>query len=223
MHAQATIDPSLQNETTMHFDHFAYAGRDLDALVERFERLSGVRPQFGGRHPGRGTMNALASLGGEVYLELLALDPSQSGGQGPKGRGIAKLTQPCLFFYMLKSSRLDDARDTMRRHGIAAELSDASRQTPDGGTLRWRLLVPADDNPFGSMTPNCIDWLDSVHPATTSIAGCSFASFEMGHPEPEPLRALLADLGAEVTVHRADRPFMRLAIRTPNGPLLLTG
>jgi len=62
-----------------------------------------------------------------------------------------------------------------------------------------------------------------VHPATTSIAGCSFASFEMGHPEPEPLRALLADLGAEVTVHRADRPFMRLAIRTPNGPLLLTG
>ncbi|HEX6017231.1 MAG TPA: VOC family protein [Burkholderiaceae bacterium] len=206
----------------MRFDHFAYAGRDLDVLIERFERLSGVRPRLGGRHPGRGTMNALASLGGEVYLELLALDPSQSG-QGDTSRRIDLLTQPCLFFYMLRGSRLEDARDTMRRHGIEADLFDASRQTPDGGMLRWRLLVPKADNPFGMMTPNCIDWLDSVHPATTSIAGCSFEAFEMGHPEPDKLRALLADLGADIKLHRADRPFMRLAIGTPKGPLLLTG
>jgi len=206
----------------MRFDHFAYAGRDLDVLIERFERLSGVRARPGGRHPGRGTMNALASLGGEVYLELLALDPSQSG-QGDTGRRIDALAQPCLFFYMLRGNRLEDARDAMRRHGIEADLFDASRQTPDGGTLRWRLLVPKADNAFGTMTPNCIDWLDSVHPATTSIAGCTFEAFEMGHPEPEKLRALLADLGADITLHRADRPFMRLAIRTPKGPLLLTG
>lgn len=205
----------------MRFDHFAYAGRDLDVLIERFERLSGVRPRPGGRHPGRGTMNALASLGGEVYLELLALDPSQNG-QGDTGRRIETLAQPCLFFYMLRGSRLEDARDTMRRHGIEADLFDASRQTPDGRMLRWRLLVPKADNPCGMLTPNCIDWLDSVHPATTSIAGCTFEAFELGHPEPEKLRALLADLGAEITLHRADRPFMRLAIRTPKGPLLLT-
>lgn len=205
----------------MHLDHFAYAGRDLDVLIQRIERLAGVRPLFGGRHPGRGTMNALASLGGEVYLELLALDPSQSG-QGDMSRRIDSLAQPGLFFYMLRGSRLEDARETLRRHGIEADLFDASRQTPDAGVLRWQLLVPKPDNAYGMMIPNCIDWLDSVHPASTSIAGCTFEAFEMGHPEPERLRALLADLGADIALHRADRPFMRLAIHTPKGPLLLT-
>ena len=82
--------------------------------------------------------------------------------------------------------------------------------------------MPKVDNPFGLMAPNCIDWLDSVHPAATSIGGCTFESFEMGHPEPGPLRALFDDIGAHITLHRADRPFLRLSIVTPKGPLLLT-
>ena len=205
---------------TLRFDHFIYAGRDLDAMIERFAALTGVTPRKGGRHPGLGTMNGLCSLGGDVYFELLSVDRSQKL-EGTMGGRIDALPDPRLFFYMLKGQSLETVRDVMLRHGITADLFDASREIPGGGVLRWRLLVP-HDHPLWPMVPNCIDWLDSVHPATTSVPGCTYRSFEMGHPEADTLRALFKDLDADITVHRSDRPFMRLSIDTPKGPLLLT-
>jgi Glyoxalase-like domain len=166
-------------------------------------------------------MNALASLGADVYLELLAVDPSQPPGNS-WGARINALPFPRVFAYMLKCRELEAVRKTLLQHGITTDLFDASRQTTDGRTLRWRLLVP-HDNPLSDFVPKCIDWLDTVHPATTSVPGCGFESFEMGHPQAEGLRALLRDLGAELAVERADRPYFKLRIRTPKGPLVLTG
>ncbi len=203
----------------MYFDHFAYAARDLDALSAHFEGLTGVTPRAGGRHPGLGTRNALAGLSPQVYLELMATDPTQAlvGNMGEK---VYALTEPRLLFYMLTGRPLEQVRDALQAHGIGCHLFDASRQTPDGGTLRWRLLL-AHDNPYGMLIPNAIDWLDSVHPASFAVPGCTFDSFEIGHPQPDKLNAVLADLHAGFSAQRADRAYMRLRILTPQGPLLL--
>ena len=206
---------------SLRLDHFIYAGRELDPMMATFASLTGVTPAKGGRHPGLGTMNALASLGADVYFELLAIDPSQSLDNN-MGARINALPYPRLFAYMLKGRELEAVRKTMLEHGISADLFDASRDTPDGKTIRWRLLVP-HDNPLGDFVPKCIDWLDSVHPATTSVPGCSFESFEMGHPQAQRLSSLLTALGANLSVEYADRPYFRLRIRTPKGPLVLTG
>ena len=206
---------------SLELDHVIYAGRDLEPMMGEFARLTGMTPAMGGRHPGLGTMNALASLGTNVYFELLAVDPSQPPGDN-WGARIDALPFPRLFGYMLRSRELEAVRKTLLRHGIGADLFDASRDTPEGKTLRWRLLVP-HDNPLGDFVPKCIDWLDTVHPATTTVPGCTFESFEMGHPRAEVLRSLLRALGAELAVEYADRPYFRLLIRTPKGPLVLTG
>lgn len=211
---------------TLRLDHVIYGGRDLPALMERFHALTGVAARIGGRHPGRGTMNALASLGSEVYLELLALDPSQSPKAGDMGERISAMATPRLFAYMLKCGDLEAAQQVLLKHGISAELYAAARDMPDGRTLRWRLLVPHHDpvsNPFGDFVPKLIDWQDSVHPATTSVPGCSLDAFELGHPQAPQLRALLQALGAELTVERADSPYFRLRAQTPNGAVVLTG
>lgn len=204
------------------FDHFIYGGPDLDALRRTFASLTGVESTPGGRHPGMGTRNALASLGHAVYLELLAVDPQQPPG-GKMGERVQAFAAPQLFAYMLKSGGAEPeaAQQVLARHGIASDLFDASRTTPDGKVLRWRLLVPRD-NPFGDYTPKFIDWLDTPHPAHAAAGGCRFESFAIGHPRAGDLAALLRELDAPLPVQYADRAYMQLKIGTPRGSLVLS-
>jgi hypothetical protein len=208
---------------SLRLDHFISGGRDLDAMIADFTRRTGVAPGRGGRHPGLGTHNALVSLGSDVYFELLAVDPTQRASRaGTMGGRIDAFEAPRLFAYMVKSEGLERQRDVLARHGIGADLFDASRDTPDGRTLRWRLLVP-HDNPFGDFVPKFIDWLDTVHPATTSTPGCAFERFDLGHPQALRLDELLRELDAGVWVEQADAPRMRLSMQTPRGRVEFTG
>jgi len=64
-------------EPSAQIDHIILGVADLDQGIETFEQLTGVRPVYGGRHP-VGTHNALVSLGGRTYLEIIAVQPGAS-------------------------------------------------------------------------------------------------------------------------------------------------
>lgn len=201
-------------------DHFMWAVADLDAGIAAFERLSGVRPGIGGVHPGRGTRNALASLGPDIYLEIIAPDPAQPLAGTPGGE-LQRLERPCVHAFVAGSRDLPAVQKSYAAHGVKADLLDGGRRTPEGGFVRWKILIPAP-NEFGSFAPLFIDWLDSRHPGATSVPGCTLTGFDGGHPDVEKVGALWRALGLLVPLVRADHPFLNADLATPRGLLRLT-
>src|SRR5262245_41617877 len=77
----------------MQIDHLILGIGDLEHGVAEVEQNTGVRPGCGRGHPGRGTHNALASLGDGQYLEILA--PTKTAPSSPaidEFRRIERLT-----------------------------------------------------------------------------------------------------------------------------------
>ena len=205
----------------MQFDHFLFGGRDLATMSSDFERQTQVKPLFGGHHPGLGTHNALAKLGEGCYFELLAVDPAQT--QGAMGDYLRTFEAPRLFAYMLRAADLERLQAVLAEHGIASDLNASSRTKPDGEVLRWRLLMPRFDNPWGHYVPKFIEWDNCTHPSAASPAGCELVSFELTHTRHDALAGLLRALGAPVAVHPGAQDAMRLSLRTPAGPVLIEG
>ena len=85
-------------------DHIIYFVPDLKSAFDQFEANWGVRPQFGGQHPGRGSHNALLSLSNNSYLEIIAPDPTQPTPPQPRSFGMDMLTEAKLVTWAVTST-----------------------------------------------------------------------------------------------------------------------
>jgi hypothetical protein len=204
-------------------DHLLLGTSDLESTVAWFQTRSGVKPAFGGVHPGRGTRNALVSLGAGHYLEIIAPDPAQSAFNFQID--LKKLSAPALVNWAVTSDDLDAAAaaavaSTYPVYGP----NEGSRMRPDGSRLLWRtlgVLAPFRDEAADPM-PFLIQWGRGVtHPSVDSPAGCRLLSFELRHPQPDRLREALARFGIEAVVAEAGRPGLTARIDTPRGQVTL--
>jgi hypothetical protein len=204
----------------VRIDHVLIGARDLDegrALVE--ERL-GLPTVIGGRHTDWGTHNALASLGPDVYLEVIAPDPE---GPGASILGLATLDRPRPVSVAV---RTDDPEAMVAAAGAGGldlgRVLAGSRQTPDGDTLRWRITDPGADR-LGGVVPFGLDWGDTPHPARSlEDHGLRVVEIVAHHPEPDRVTRALTALGLDVRVEAADAPRLEVAFDGPSGEVRLT-
>src|SRR5262249_47311486 len=149
-------------------DHILLGVSDLDQGIAWMEERSGVRAVFGGVHPGRGTRNALLSLGPRRYLEIIAPDPAQkvisSSVRSRRGQ-LEGLASPRLVAWAVHTDDVDALVNKARAAGIKMESPhEGGRTRPDGRVLRWRVAGFSDDH--DGLLPFFIEWnRDSLHPS----------------------------------------------------------
>jgi len=208
---------------TKAVDHLLLGVPDLDRGISWVYQKTGVKAVVGGSHPGRGTRNALLSLGGRQYLEIIAPDPAQTtfGFQ----IDLRKLSAPRLVNWAAASMDLDAlaTRATAAGQRVMGP-RDGSRVTPAGATLKWRSLAVEHD--LGSADvdpiPFFIQWAaDTTHPSATSPKGCELQSFAIEHPKPEAILSLLKAIGIDATVTTGPSPKLKATVRTMEGTLRL--
>lgn len=204
----------------MKLDHFAYASASLEKGMTDFEDWTGVRPGPGGSHPGKGTRNALVSLGPGLYLALDAPDPAQQL-VGNNGAWMAKLEGYFLFLFAVATNDIDRARAVLSDHGVTTKLVSGERCTGDGRLVAWDFLDGADES-FGIALPHVMRWKTGDHPSAESPAGCRFAGFTVRHPDPARVRALYTALGLDgVEVSHGTEVSLGLAIKGLRGEIML--
>jgi len=202
-------------------DHLIVAARDLERAVDWTEERLGVRPYPGGRHPGIGTRNALLSLGNDVYVEVVGVDPDQPEPPRPRWFGLDEIEEPRLVTWCARTPDLDEATARAEAAGVAlGGVQEGSRERTDGAMLRWRVTDPWASR-AGGVVPFLIDWLDSPHPGAGEGLGWRVASLHGVHPEPGPVQASLDALGLPVTVEGGASPGLRAVLETPSGSIEL--
>ncbi len=201
-------------------DHIILGCNDLDRGIELVEEKTGVRPAIGGVHPGRGTRNALLSLGERRYLEVIAPDPAQH--EIVHFPQIRAMTDPRLIGWAVHPPDIAAVANQLRENKIAFQgPDDGSRKRPDGHVLTWKTINLADDR--HGLLPFFIEWsTDSVHPSKDAPARCRLEYFEIMSADPDELSAALKRIGLDLPVQRSDKARLRALISGPKGDLGLS-
>jgi hypothetical protein len=185
-------------------DHLVYATPDLEATCRELESRFGVRASAGGQHAGRGTHNALISIGAKAYLEIIAPDPLQPEIR-PVWFGVDQLTAPKLITWAV---RIDDPESFVKEISPNANVGavrSGSRKTPEGVTLSWRLTEPQLVQGVG-LIPFLIEWNSRQHPADSAITGPRLVDLRIEHPEPALIRKQLSSLRLTVAIEQGSSP-----------------
>ena len=200
-------------------DHVVVAIRSLPEGTAAFERLAGVKPVAGGKHPNRGTENALVSLGGGTYLEIIA--PQAGAELSALDQPMRDLTELTVIGWAVGVSSAEEARARLIKAGTTpSPITGGSRVTPPGAKLEW--------DTFGLLTPEIpvapffIHWKEaSAHPSSTSPRGCTLTKLAVQDPSGADLSRVLTALGVgDVTVTSAPAA-IRVALSCPKGPVTL--
>ena len=117
-------------------DHLIYAAPTLAEGMDAIERLLGIRPVLGGRHPHFGTHNALLSLGPSTYLEVVAPDPELQAPAGGRFLQESYGASSQLATWSLREENIEDMASKALNQGLDLGAGQAgSRQKPDGTLL----------------------------------------------------------------------------------------
>lgn len=218
--AEETTSPE-EVEISHHIDHVIVAINNLDSGIAKFERLTGITPVVGGEHPGRGTHNALVSLGNNTYLEIIAPRQNLDSAEYSLSEYLLVYDELTPTGWAINTSEPSESREIVANSGFSTtDLREGGRIKPDGTELSWTTFGIVDEL---SGKPFFIKWGEgSAHPSTTSPAGVSLKGLTITSPNADKLSALMKGLGLDILTEEGAF-VMSLELETPDGNVSIVG
>jgi hypothetical protein len=202
-------------------DHLVYATADLERGMWEIEQLTGIAPVLGGRHPGRGTRNALIALGADSYLEIVGPDDDQIPPSTGRWLGVDAVTSSRLTTWAVKTNDVSGVRRRAVANGVPlGEQRYAQRERSDGIWLSWQLTEP-DPLVADGVIPFFIDWGASPHPSGSAPHGATLVDIHVEHPDAAHVRRMLDALDLGVAVLEAENAAVVAVIDGPRGRIEL--
>ena len=207
----------LNTQQRDQIDHLVFAAHQLETGVEFVENLLGVPATVGGKHPDRGTHNALWRLGPLQYLEVIAPDPSSNLQAPPLWMGLKNLRSDGMMRWAAKFVNLPKVVAKARQANIPMGQPQAGqRLLSDGRLLKWQLTEPSEtDGP--DPLPFLIDWGSSPHPAENLADTSQLLDLQLFHPQAALLNQQFRTVGISIKVQSASTPSIAAFIHCPKG------
>ena len=206
----------------MKIDHIVLATGALQQTSEELEALSGVKPNYGGKHGDGQPENTLLSLGERQYLEILGTQPGADPNEdwvafclnSPKPRILTICFSPDIDMPALA--------DRAKEIGLTdTDLVAGSRVRPDGVELSWQLCLP-QHSALGFRFPFFIDWAGSAHPSQTAPTGLTLKAVSLTHPNPGELETVSEHLHLPIALKQGSEVFFQADLEGPKGAFTLT-
>ncbi len=199
----------------LRLDHLAISAQSLHDGVEAVEAALGVKLAGGGQHPHMSTHNRLLGLG-DVYLEVIAADPSVLPPTWPRWFDLDNFSgPPRLTNWVAGCENINAA--------LAASPAGTGRPVDlQRGGYRWKMAVPANGKlPFDGAFPALIQWEGTLHPAQRLPESLvRLTRLEIAHPDAAGLQDALARLflDPQVVITSGPAKALRATFDTPHGP-----
>ncbi len=200
----------------MILDHLAVAAETLEEAVAHVEETLGVKMGPGGQHPHFATHNQLIGLEDGLYLEAIAIDPSQPSPAFARWFDLDGFSgQSRLTNWICRGDDLDGIL-TALPEGAGAPVA-LSR-----GNLRWKMAVPEDGKlPCNGAFPALIQWqVDNLPGNSLASCGLRLTRLEVAHPKADWLREMLPIGDPRVVFVKGDFA-LQASFDGPNGKRVL--
>jgi hypothetical protein len=209
---------------SLALDHVAIGCASLEAGATYVRDLLGVEVPEGGRHERMGTHNRLMRLGGDVYLELIAIDPDGQTPARPRWFALDEAWQRARIGERPRPiAWIASTRDIAGDLAGAPELGAAVEMTR--GELAWQIALTADGvPPRRGLLPVLIEWPGGRSPAARMPdLGVTLVTLRLVTAAPALLSAALTRIGAQnlVEVAPADSDeHIELDVRLASGAVV---
>lgn len=199
---------------TLIFDHIAVAALTLHDGVAAVEQALGVTLAGGGQHPQMATHNRLLALG-DLYLEVIAIDPTATAPAWPRWFDLDHFTgPPALTNWVARTDNLS----------VAIAQSPPGTGTPitlSRGVYQWQMAVPENGKlPFDGAFPALIQWQPPHHPTQAlPESHIRLVSLDIVHPRAKALaQSLTALQDPRIHIIQGAAKSLSASFATPHGP-----